>query len=52
MRGVDASVREGLFAAQEAGALDVPEGGLVGEYLGQGFAEGVDGPVDGVCVDV
>lgn len=50
--GIDARVREGLFAAQEAGALDVPEGGLVGEYLGEGFAKGEGGLGDGVRGDV
>lgn len=50
MRSVDARVREGLFATQEASTLDMPEGGLVGEFLGEGFAETEGGLVDGVCL--
>lgn len=48
VRSVDARVREGLFATQEASTLDMPEGGLVGEFLGQGSAETEGGLVDGV----
>lgn len=45
MSGGDACGCEGVFATEEAGALDGAEGGVVGEFLGEGGVE------DGVCVD-